>query len=218
MIQHVRDSDPLWLAEALYDIGAIQFGDFTVGRTTVGSPVFVNPRLLISDPAVLRRVAQLILREVSFRQARRRPTCSPFDLVAGVPFGGLHLATAFSLLTDVPMVYVRTDGETVVEGRYQPGQTVLVIDDLITTGGSIQAAAQAVRQTGLVVKDAVALIDRQSGGGERLSHLGYNLIPILRLEVALNYLMSDGKIEPEWYEKCAAYFEQARRQAAAELE
>lgn len=217
-MQHVRDSDPLWLAEALYEIGAIEFGEFTVGRTTVGSPVFVNPRLLVSDPAVLRRVAQLILREVSFRQARRRPSCSPFNLVAGVPFGGLHLATAFSLLTDVPMVYVRPDDEKTVEGRYQPNQTVLLIDDLITTGGSIETAARALQQAGLMVKDAVVLIDRQSGGGERLSHLGYNLIPILRLEVALNYLMSDGRIEPEWYEKAAVYFEQARRQAAAELE
>lgn len=206
----MRDSDPLWLAEALHELGAIEFGEFTVGRTTVGSPVLVKPRLLISDPAMLRRVAQLILREVSYRQARRRPSCSPFDLVAGVPYGGLHLTTAFSLLTDVPMLSVRPGADRPVEGIYRPGQAVLLIDDLITTGGSIQMTAEAVHSAGLVVRDAVVLVDRQSGGQERLHHLGYNLIPILRLETALNYLMSDGKIEPEWYERCARYFEQMR--------
>lgn len=219
MVTHSRESDPLWLAEALHEIGAIEFGEFTVGRSTVGSPVYVNPRLLISDPAVLRRAAQLVLREVSFRQARRRPACSPFDLVAGVPYGGLHVATAFSLLTDVPMVYVRQeDDRRTVEGRYLPGQTVLIIDDLITTGGSIERAAELLRDQGVIVRDAVVLIDRQSGGQERLAQVGVNLIPILRLEVALNYLMSDGRIKPEWYERCAAYFEEARRKVTEKLD
>lgn len=217
MARAAHDSDPLWLAERLYEVGAIQFGEFTVGRT-LNSPVYVNPRLLIGDPAMLRRVAQLILREVSFRQARLRPSCSPFDLVAGVPYGGLHLATAFSLLTDVPMVAVHLDDGKDIEGSFEPGQTVLLMDDLITTGGSLEAAAQRLREAGLQVKDAVVLVDRQSGGRERLARLGINLIPILQLEVALNYLMSDGRIEADWFERCARYFEESRRRVQAQLD
>ena len=138
-----RDETSLWLARALFDVGAINFGDFSLTETTKNSPVYVNPRKLISEPAVLKRIARLIEQEVKAAQSRRRPRVSPFSLVAGVPFGGLHLATAFSLLTEVPMVYVRPAGlgnkGHEIEGSYRPGQVVLIIDDLISQGGSVSA-------------------------------------------------------------------------------
>src|SRR4051812_38548286 len=83
------------------------------------------------------RASRVIEDETKFELLRRRPRVSPFDLIAGVPFGGLHLATAFSLSTKLPMIYAysRPDGSRSIEGRYQPGQTVLIIDDLVTTGG-----------------------------------------------------------------------------------
>jgi orotate phosphoribosyltransferase/uridine monophosphate synthetase len=46
--------DNLWLARALYDLGAVSFGDFTLGDSTTNSPVFINPKLLISNPMALR--------------------------------------------------------------------------------------------------------------------------------------------------------------------
>src|SRR4029078_12363563 len=101
------DDTNLWLAQVLWELGGIQFGDFTVGRSTRHSPVYVNPRRLISRPQVLQHVAKLIQNEVQTGQALRRPRISQFDVVAGVPFGGLHLATAYSLLSEDPMIYVR---------------------------------------------------------------------------------------------------------------
>jgi orotate phosphoribosyltransferase/uridine monophosphate synthetase len=205
------DETNLWLARALFDVGGIAFGDFTLGRTAVNSPVYVNPRLLIGEPAILRRVARLIENEVKAGQARRRPRISPFSLVAGVPFGGLHLATAFSLATDVPMVYPRQLGDGprshTIEGVYRPGQQVLIIDDLITGGGSILETAQQLEEAGLVVRDAIVLVDRQQGGAERLRLRGYNLISILRLKTVLNYYHETGLIESTWYDRSMVYLE-----------
>ena len=84
----------LWLADTLWKLGAIEFGDFTLGKTAVHSPVHVNLRLLISKPAALQRAARVIRDEVDPRQRMLNPQVAPFQLVAGVPFGGLHLATA----------------------------------------------------------------------------------------------------------------------------
>ena len=198
----------LWLAETLWKLGAIQFGDFTLGRTAVNSPVYVNLRLLISNPTALRRAAHVILDEVLALQSMREPRVARFNLVAGVPFGGLHLATAYSLTAKVPMIYLhpREDGSgNDIEGLYSPNQTALIIDDLITGGGSILETALTLEQAGIRVHDAVVLMDRQQGGRQRLRQSGINLASILTLEVALNYLMSSGKISEEWYRRCTEY-------------
>jgi orotate phosphoribosyltransferase len=203
----------LWLAETLWKLGAIQFGDFSFGRTVVHSPVYVNLRLLISNPTALWRAAQVILDEIVALQRMREPRVARFDLVAGVPFGGLHLATAYSLTAKVPMIYLhpREDGAgSDIEGLYSPNQTALIIDDLITGGRSILETVLPLAEAGIRVRDAVVLMDRQQGGRERLRQFGINLISILTLEVVLNYLMSSGKISEEWYRRSMGYLKANR--------
>ena len=194
----------LWLAETLWKLGAVQFGKFTLGRTTVDSPVYVNLRLLISHPTALWRAAHIILDEIQALQQMLNPQVHPFDLVAGVPFGGLHVATAFSLTAKVPMIYLHPRLDDLgkdVEGIYHPNQTALIMDDLLAGGGSILETAIQLGEAGLIVQDAVVLLDRQQGGQERLRQQGINLVSLLTLEVLMNHLMSSGKISEDWYRK-----------------
>ena len=211
-----RATGNLWLAKTLWDLGAVQFGDFTLGRTTHHSPIYVNLRLLIGKPRALKRAARLMHQKVQTLQAMRHPHVAAFDRVAGIPFGGLHLATAFSLISNVPMVYIhpskdRETTEPFLEGIYQRGDTVLLLDDLVTGGGNVIETAAFLRMTGLKVKDVVVLLDRQEGANERLHAHGYNLISILSLETMLNYLMASGKIEEDWYRKSIDYVLSHRR-------
>ena len=203
----------LWLAETLWKLGAIQFGDFSFGHTVVHSPVYVNLRLLVSNPTALWRAAQVILDGVVALQRMREPRVTQFELVAGVPFGGLHLATAYSLTAKIPMIYLhpRQDGAgNDIEGLYSPNQTALIIDDLITGGRSILETAICLEEAGIRVRDAVVLVDRQQGGRERLREFGINLVSILTLEVVLNYLMSSGKIPEESYRRSMEYLKANR--------
>ena len=201
----------LWLAESLFRLGAVEFGDFTLGRTAVGSPVYLNPRKLIGHPTALWRVAGLMHDEIVAFQGMRNPQVAQFDLVAGVPLGGLHIATAYSLIAKVPMIYLHpTRDEHVVEGVYGHGQTAIIMDDLVTGGGSITETAAALREAGLLVKDAFVLVDRQQGARERLKADGINLRAVLTLEVILNYLMSSGLIEEEQYRRSMEYLEAGR--------
>ncbi|KAA0237718.1 phosphoribosyltransferase [bacterium] len=198
----------LWLAEELWKLNGIEVGDFTLGRTAVHSPIYINLRRLISSPKALSRCARIIRDELETLMSMRNPHLSPFTLVAGVPFGGLHVATAFSLACNVPMIYIHppaTDKADVIEGNYVPGQTCLVIDDLITGGGSILQTAATLSGAGLVVRDAVTLIDRQEGGRAALRAAGINLVSILTLEQIANYLMAAGHIQEEWYRKTMEY-------------
>ena len=201
----------LWLAESLFRLGAVEFGDFTLGRTAVGSPVYLNPRKLIGHPTALWRVAGLMHDEIVAFQGMRNPQVAQFDLVAGVPLGGLHIATAYSLIAKVPMIYLHpTRDEHVVEGVYGYGQTAIIMDDLVTGGGSLTETAAALREAGLLVKDAFVLVDRQQGAKERLKADGINLRAVLTLEVILNYLMSSGLIEEEQYRRSMEYLEAGR--------
>lgn len=203
----------LWLAQALFDLGGITFGEFTIGRTAVNSPIYVNPHVLVSNPEALRRVARLIDREIQAGMSRKRDPIPPFDLVAGVPLGGLHLATAYSLMSNTPLIYVRPPSSSAssilnghgIEGRFSTGQRVLLIDDLITGGGSVFETLSTLEAAGLVVKEIVVLIDREQGAASKLRHRGYDMMAILTLHVMLTNYVNTGRIDEAEFERCMAY-------------
>ena len=201
--------DNLWLAQTLYDLDGVQFGNFTVSESAVSSPVFVNPKVLISNPTALRVASKLMQQEINLAQSLRRPRVHPFAVVAGVPVGGLLLASAYSLETNIPLIYARIrpegTGKRGIEGRFNTDDTVLIIDDLITRGSSILETAELLEQNGLKVKDVIVLVDREHGAAERLRRHGYNLMSILKLDVMLNHYKSRGLISEETYNTCAEY-------------
>jgi len=207
-----RDARIHAFAKALFDLGGVTFGDFTLGRTTVHSPVYVNPRRILTEPELLKQVAVILDQEIKTAQGRRRPRISPFSLVAGVPFGGLHLALAYSLLSGVPMCYVRPASSSgkdhAIEGYHEPGHTALVVDDLMTGGGSILNNARVLEEFGIKVRDAVVLVDREQGGAENLRQHGINVISLLRLKPMLTYYYESGLITPTWYQRSMEYLDQ----------
>jgi orotate phosphoribosyltransferase len=199
----------LWLAKELWDLGAVQFGDFNIGRT-LHSPIYLNPRLVIGNPTAFRRCARVIKEEAETMLSMLHPPLAPFSLVAGVPIGGLHIATAFSLIANTPLIYLhpgRNGQPEAIEGKYVPGQTVLIIDDLITHGTSVIETATKLRRAGLLVHDAIVLVDRKQGGRENLRQNSINLVAILEISTLLNYLMSHRKIDEETYRNCLDYLE-----------
>ncbi len=201
--------DNLWLAQILFDLGGVQFGNFTVSESTVSSPIFVNPKVLISNPTALRVASKLMQQEIDLAQSLRRPRVHAFSLIAGVPVGGLLLATAYSLETNIPLIYARSrpegTGKRGVEGNFVAGDTAIIIDDLITRGSSVLETASLLEENGVKVKDVIVLIDREHGAAERLHRQGFNLISILKLDVMLTHYVSRGLITEETYRTCTEY-------------
>jgi orotate phosphoribosyltransferase len=212
------DVDNLWLARTLHHLGAVHFGDFSLGRSTVHSPIYIDLKVMLGDPSVLRNAARLIQQETRFGQALRKPKVGWFDVVAGVPYGGLHLATAFSLETNTPLTYARQpkeDSETshVIEGLRQYGATALIVDDLVTGGRSILETANLFRQEGLQISDVIVLLDRDQGAAQRLKEQGLHLISILKLPVMLNLYAAEGWISEDQHQQAMEYIRSARERA-----
>lgn len=110
-----------------------------------------------------------------------------FDKLAGLELGGIPLATCLSLKTDKPLLCVRKTAKTygtcnLVEGGFKAGETVVVVEDVITVAGQVCQSVQQMRELGLIVKDVVCVIDRQQGGRENLREIGCSLASVFTLE------------------------------------
>lgn len=180
------------LADGLLEAGCIKFGKFTL-KSGLESPIYIDLRHLVSYPSLLAEAAVAytgILRELSF------------DRLAGLPYAALPIATAISLQTGWPMVYPRKETKTYgtrleIEGVFAPGERVIVIDDLTTTGGSKFEAIHKLTAAGLQVRDVVVLIDRQSGAAESLAQAGYRLHAVFSLAQLLDHWEAANKVPAE---------------------
>jgi len=182
------------LALRLHEMGCIRFGQFTLA-SGLTSPVYIDLRLLAGDPATLARTAQVYAAQLAGLSAER---------VAGVPYAALPIATAVSLETGLPLIYPRKEAKKHglgqnIEGGFQPGDQVVVIEDLVTTAGSLVRTVELLRAAGLVVTDAVVLIDREQGGRENLAAAGVTLHAAFTFSQLLDELRRAGRIDADQY-------------------
>lgn len=177
------------LALTLYDIGAVSLGEFKLHSGKI-SPIYIDLRLLASFPYALRQAA------AAYRTVL---TTLNFDIITTAPLAGLPIATAVSLDMDIPLIYPRKTPKAygsgkMVEGKWEEGQTAVVIDDVTTSGDSVLQTIQAVEQVGLHVADAVLLIDREQSGGANIRAAGYNFHAVITLSEILAHLEESGRI------------------------
>ncbi|MEE9299020.1 MAG: orotidine-5'-phosphate decarboxylase [Acidimicrobiia bacterium] len=175
------------LAATLFDAGCIRMGDFEL-KSGRRSPIYLDLRNLSGHPSLLRRVA-----------ARYLPLLGGADRLAGVPLAGLPIATAVSLVAGMPMVYARPEAKehgtgSKVEGSFEPGDRVIVVDDVATGGSSILTAADRLRRAGLEVDSAVVLVDRRGGAAGALAAAGITLRAVTDLPHVVGVLRRSGRI------------------------
>jgi len=170
------------LVEGLLSMGCIQFGTFTL-KSGLLSPIYIDLRRLVAFPGWMTQVAAAYIRQLKTLE---------FDRIAGLPYAALPIAAAISLQGNYPMIYPRKTTKdygtsAAIEGIYHPGETVVVIDDLATTGGSKFEAIEKLTGAGLIVRDVLVLIDRESGAKEALAAQGYQMHALFTLTQLLDY-------------------------------
>ena len=192
------------LADGLLSAGCIKFGEFTL-KSGLKSPIYIDLRQIITYPKLLEQIAVAylpILRSLSFVR------------IAGLPYAAIPIATAISLAGNYPMIYPRKEAKSYgtkaeIEGEYRAGETVVVIDDLATTGGSKFEAIEKLTGAGLVVKDVVVLVDRQSGAKESLAQAGYSMHAVLTINEMLDYWEANGKVAKDKIEATRKFLSSA---------
>ncbi len=180
------------LADGLLEAGCIKFGQFIL-KSGMISPIYIDLRQLVSFPKLLEQVAKTyipILNKLSF------------DRMAGLPYAALPITTSISIQGGWPFIYPRKEAKTYgtkaeIEGLFNVGECVVVVDDLATTGGSKFELIEKLISVGLKVVDVVVLIDRQSGAVEALSEAGYKLHSVTTLTNLLDCYEKSGKVPLE---------------------
>ena len=188
------------LSVHLFEAGCIQFGTFTL-KSGLTSPIYVDLRLLVSHPSLLREVA---------RAMADRARELTFDRIAAIPYAGLPIGVALALEMNWPLIYPRREVKEhgtrrSIEGSFRPGETALVVDDLITRGDSKLEAIAPLEAAGLIVRDVLVLIDREQGGAADLARRGYQLHAVLRLSEILDVLRESGHITPAQHAQVLRY-------------
>ncbi len=123
-----------------------------------------------------------------------------YDRIAAIPYGGLPIGQAVALTTGKPLLYARREAKDhgtkkLLEGAFVAGETVVVLDDLITTGASKLEALTPLQDAGLRVEDVVVLVDREQGGQAELAWKGIALHAVLTLSQILDCLVRRGRID-----------------------
>ena len=184
--------------DVLLRTGSLKFGTFKLASGILSS-YYVDLRLIPSDPEAFRRVIGYYRSKVEAKLAKN------VQRLAGIPTAGIAYSAVLAFELSKPLLYVRKEQkehgrERRIEGLLKPGDRVLVLDDVATTGKNIVEATQVIRGEGGVVEDAVVLLDRQQGGGENLKKIGVNLHSFSSMQRIADKLLAMGTISDEQYQ------------------
>ena len=196
MSTKTNETKKMEMAKILHKIDALKFGVFklTSGKA---SPYYIDLRVVPSFPDAFRQICDFYAEQITHEIGLKN-----FDRVAGVPLAGIPFASQIAYNLGKPFLYVRKGirlhgRKRRVEGILSSGDRVLLVDDLVTTGLTLNRAAKAVRAEGGIVEEAIALLDREEGGKEKLEKNGIKLYSLLRMSEVANTLFEIEAIDEE---------------------
>ncbi|CAL2029355.1 hypothetical protein CAEBREN_04240 [Caenorhabditis brenneri] len=197
VVMKVQTTSPIQestLFEELYQMDCFRTGEFYL-KSGQMTPIYIDLRRIMSSPRVLRMAAQAMCDKIVAKNLK-------FDYVVGVPYAALPLATLVSDILNVPMLMKRKEAKAygtkqLIEGVYQPGGTVLLVEDVVTSGESIRETAEAIRKENLKVTDAIAVLDRQQGAVANLAEDNLNFLSFLTMEGILDGLITKNEMTEE---------------------
>ena len=190
------------IAKALLSIGAVFLRPqqpFT-WASGIKSPIYCDNRLTLSAP----RVREQIEAGLAALVKQYYPQC---EMLMGTSTAGIAHAAITATLLDLPMGYVRGEAKSHgrtnrIEGKLEPGTKVVVVEDLISTGGSAIECVEALREAGADVLGIVSIFTYgMKKGLERLASAHTENHSLCNLDVLVEVAAEEGRIAPEWKER-----------------
>ncbi|MGF1689633.1 orotate phosphoribosyltransferase [Photobacterium kagoshimensis] len=159
------------LGKEIYEISNVE-GEFLL-RSGITATEYFDKYLFESNPRVLKAIAEHL-----------KDLLPPsFDKLAGLEMGGIPIATALSLVTEREVLFVRKEAKEygtckLAEGGDIAGKHLVIVEDVVTSGGAIIDAVNALRARGAIVNQVLCVIDRECTASENLKALGLQLRPL----------------------------------------
>ena len=159
------------LAREIYRVANIK-GNFTL-RSGIQTSEYFDKYLFEAQPDLLLEIAKQLELLIP----------DNIDALAGLEMGGIPIATALSLRTGMPLVFVRKEAKAygtckLAEGVTVAGKKLLIIEDVVTSGGAVVEAVKQLRNLGAEINYAFCVIDRESTGRQNLQDIGVAFKPL----------------------------------------
>lgn len=170
------------ITDSLKECKAIRFGDFTLASGKKSS-YYIDIKKAIALPRILRQIAREISEQIKQHSIKA-------DYIGCVALGGVPIAVAVSLETDLPLIIIRKEAKEYgtkgrIVGDFIRNSRVLMVEDVATTGGSVLKAIELLRDEGLLVEHVIVVVDREEGALLALSNAGVELIPLAKVSELL---------------------------------
>lgn len=164
------------LINLLKEKEVVKFGKFTLSSGKE-SNYYVNMKMAITDPMILNLIAKIISSQIIEDK---------IDKIAGPALGAVPIATAVSLKSKIPLLMVRKAKKgygtaELIEGNLQEGDSIVIVEDVATTGNSLIRAIKALEENGGIIKKAFVVVDRAEGALENLKKEGIQLESLLSI-------------------------------------
>ncbi len=193
------------LLRRLVELGVFSTGDFVLS-SGARSPYYLDMRRIMSDPDAFRWAIDLysqLLNDLDY------------DVIAGVECGSVPFSSVLGYTLMKPTLYVRKKPKeygtrSMVEGRAFPGQRAVIVDDVLTTGNSVAAAAAALRDAGLDVRAAVVFVDREQCGRENLKRVGIEARSVYTVTRLVEEMHGLGLIGPNERDRVLGYVAESK--------
>lgn len=166
------------LCDHLKECGAIKFGDFTLASGKK-SKYYIDIKKASANPRILKLMARQIAEKM-------KAYSIDADYIGCVALGGVPIAVAVSLETDLPLIIIRKEAKEYgtkgqVVGDFIKNSRVLMVEDVATTGGSVLKAIKLLREEGLIIRNVIVVVDREEGARAALAIEDVELTPIIRI-------------------------------------
>jgi orotate phosphoribosyltransferase len=163
------------LSKEIFDVAHLE-GEFLLRSGQISQEYF-DKYQFEARPQILQKIAEALIPLLP----------SEFDLLGAMEMGGIPIATAISLKTGRPMVFIRKEAKKYgtckfAEGPDIKGKKICLIEDVITTGGQVVISSQMLRDQGAIVTDVVSVIDRSLGDHSRLQGAQLKLTSLFTME------------------------------------
>jgi orotate phosphoribosyltransferase len=188
-----------WLARELYRLGMVRLGRFKL-TSGLESPYYIDLRQMYSYPELIEKLVNELLSLINFEE---------YDVVVGIATSGMVIASFLACKLRKPLSYVRIEKkahgtQALVEGNVK-GKKCVIIDDVATTGGSIEHAFYSIKEVGGVPLAAMVIVDREQGAKEKVERLGVKFYSYIKASDIFKYLYEEKLVSEEQYREVLSY-------------
>lgn len=169
------------VAKKIKDI-ALKHGDFTL-RSGKKSQYYLDKYLFESDPTILNEIVEKLIEIL--------PSLDTFEIIAAPELGAVAIASVLSIKIRKPFIIVRKETKDYgtkkgIEGNWNPENRVLLLEDILTSGGAVLEAAKKILEANMKIVEIIGVVDRCEGAGEKIKKEGFKYKTLFTIQEILD--------------------------------